>query len=124
MNGDPSLLPPGPMLLRASLLALIAAVAWGCASARDAYVDGMLKLAQARYAKEVRRAAHHSGERRSRVRTAAADITDLATHQVERDRPSRRRPPTARVIATINTQERILRRALQPEEREHELQGL
>ena len=29
------------MLLRASLLALIAAVAWGCASARDAYVDGM-----------------------------------------------------------------------------------
>eukprot|EP00965_Chrysotila_dentata_P058894 1954738-Pleurochrysis_carterae.AAC.1 len=60
---------------------------YGC----DAYVDGMLKLAQARYAKEVRRATHHSGERRSRVRTAAVDITDLSTHQVERDRPSKRR---------------------------------
>eukprot|EP00965_Chrysotila_dentata_P173392 5724278-Pleurochrysis_carterae.AAC.1 len=72
----------------------------------------MLNLAQASYAKEVRRAAHHSGERRSRVRTAAADITDLSTHQVERDRTSKRRPPTARVIATINTQERIVRRAL------------
>eukprot|EP00965_Chrysotila_dentata_P097945 3238655-Pleurochrysis_carterae.AAC.1 len=67
----------------------------------------MLKLAQARYAKEIRRAAHHSGERRFRVRTAAADIVDLSTHQLERDRPSRRRPPTARVIATINSQERI-----------------
>eukprot|EP00965_Chrysotila_dentata_P188254 6172620-Pleurochrysis_carterae.AAC.1 len=64
----------------------------------------MLKLAQARYAREVRRAALHSGERRSRVRTAAADSTDLSTHQIERDRPSRRRPPTARVIATINSQ--------------------
>eukprot|EP00965_Chrysotila_dentata_P254500 6211895-Pleurochrysis_carterae.AAC.2 len=74
----------------------------------------MLKLAQARYAKQVRRAAHHSGERRSRVRTAAADITDMSIHQVERDRPSRRRPPTARVIATTNSQERIVRRVLHP----------
>eukprot|EP00965_Chrysotila_dentata_P178083 5882410-Pleurochrysis_carterae.AAC.1 len=39
---------------------------------------------------------------------------DLSTHQVERDRPSERRPPTARVIATINSQERIVRRTLQP----------
>eukprot|EP00965_Chrysotila_dentata_P074410 2457451-Pleurochrysis_carterae.AAC.2 len=62
----------------------------------DAYVEGMLKPAQARYAEEIRRAAHHSGERRSRVRTAAADITDLSTHQVECDRPPRRRPPTTR----------------------------
>eukprot|EP00965_Chrysotila_dentata_P186583 6160784-Pleurochrysis_carterae.AAC.1 len=68
----------------------------------------MLKLAQSRYAKEIRRAAHHSGERRSCVRTAAADIADSSTHQVERDRPSRGRPPTARVIATINSQERIV----------------
>eukprot|EP00965_Chrysotila_dentata_P034004 1132434-Pleurochrysis_carterae.AAC.1 len=57
---------------------------YGC----DAYVEGMLMLAQVRYAKEIRRAAHHSGERRSCVRTAAADITNLSTHQVERDRPS------------------------------------
>eukprot|EP00965_Chrysotila_dentata_P079402 2617713-Pleurochrysis_carterae.AAC.1 len=83
----------------------------------------MLKLAQARYAKEVRRTAHQSGERRSRVRTAAADITDLSTHQVERDRPSKGRPPTARVIATINSQERILRRALQPEDQDLEPYG-
>eukprot|EP00965_Chrysotila_dentata_P023079 765099-Pleurochrysis_carterae.AAC.1 len=34
---------------------------YGC----DAYVEGMLKLAQARYAKEIRLAAHHSGEGRS-----------------------------------------------------------
>eukprot|EP00965_Chrysotila_dentata_P260594 6213961-Pleurochrysis_carterae.AAC.2 len=64
----------------------------------------MLQLARAGYAKEVRRAAHHSGERRFRVRTAAADITSFSIHQVERDRPSKRRPPTARVIVTINSQ--------------------
>eukprot|EP00965_Chrysotila_dentata_P249346 6208858-Pleurochrysis_carterae.AAC.1 len=53
----------------------------------DANVEGMLKLAQAFYAKELRRAVHHSGESRSRVRTAVADFTDLPNHQVEHDRP-------------------------------------
>eukprot|EP00965_Chrysotila_dentata_P097623 3226693-Pleurochrysis_carterae.AAC.1 len=84
----------------------------------------MLKLAQARYAKEIRRATHQSGDRRSRVRTAAADIVDLSTHQVEHERPSRRRPPTARVIATINSQKRILRRALHPDDSDFKLLGL
>eukprot|EP00965_Chrysotila_dentata_P074200 2450774-Pleurochrysis_carterae.AAC.1 len=81
----------------------------------------MLELAQARYAKETFRATHHSGERRSRVRTAEADIIDLSTPQVEQDRPSRRRPPTARVIATINSQGRIVRRALHPDDSDSKL---
>eukprot|EP00965_Chrysotila_dentata_P069979 2311575-Pleurochrysis_carterae.AAC.1 len=83
----------------------------------------MLKLAQARYAKEIRRAAHPSGERRSRVRTAAADIADLSTHQVERDRSSPR-PPTTRVIATINSQECIVRRVLHPDDSDFKFPGL
>eukprot|EP00965_Chrysotila_dentata_P137113 4535083-Pleurochrysis_carterae.AAC.3 len=82
----------------------------------NAYVDCMLKVAQAPYAKEVRRAAHHSDKRRSRVRTAAADISNLSTHQVEHDRPSKRRQPTASVIATVNSQEVNIRRALHPED--------
>eukprot|EP00965_Chrysotila_dentata_P014052 465924-Pleurochrysis_carterae.AAC.1 len=74
------------------------------------YVDGMLNLAQARDAKEMRRAVHHFGEHRSRVNTAEADISDLSLyHQVEHDRPSKRQPPTARVIATVNSRERIKR---------------
>eukprot|EP00965_Chrysotila_dentata_P060195 1995861-Pleurochrysis_carterae.AAC.2 len=84
----------------------------------------MLKLAQARYAKEICRAAHQSGERCSRVPTAAADIADLSTRQVERDRPSRRRPPMARVIATINSQKRIVRRALHSDDSYFKLLGL
>eukprot|EP00965_Chrysotila_dentata_P190768 6174085-Pleurochrysis_carterae.AAC.1 len=64
---------------------------------------------EGRYGKDMRRAANHSGERRSRVtRTAAADdINVLSSHQVERDRPLKRRPLTARVVATIKGQERI-----------------
>eukprot|EP00965_Chrysotila_dentata_P252614 6210785-Pleurochrysis_carterae.AAC.6 len=68
------------------------------------------------FAKEVRRAAHHSGERRFRVRTAASKISDLSSHKVRRDRLSKHRPLTASVIATVNSQEHIVRRALHPDE--------
>eukprot|EP00965_Chrysotila_dentata_P215734 6188958-Pleurochrysis_carterae.AAC.1 len=81
-------------------------------------------MAQARFAKKVRRAAHHSGERRSRIRNAAADISSLSTHQVERDRPSKRRPPTARVIATVSSQDCLVPSALHPEYRDFEVLGL
>eukprot|EP00965_Chrysotila_dentata_P058608 1944625-Pleurochrysis_carterae.AAC.1 len=76
----------------------------------------MLKLAKVRLAKEVSCAAHYFAECRSRVRTDAAEVSNLFSHQIERDRPSKRRPPTARVIATVKSQERILRRALHPED--------
>eukprot|EP00965_Chrysotila_dentata_P208966 6185005-Pleurochrysis_carterae.AAC.1 len=76
-------------------------------------------MAQVRHAKEVRRAAHHCGERRSRVQAAAANI--LSSHQVKRGYPLKRRVQTARVIATVNSQARIVRRALHPEDRDFEL---
>eukprot|EP00965_Chrysotila_dentata_P146590 4840278-Pleurochrysis_carterae.AAC.1 len=67
-------------------------------------------MAKARYLGAVEEAAKRSGARRSRVKTSASAIQDLSTHVVEMDRPSRRRPPTRRVIAAISTQERHARR--------------
>eukprot|EP00965_Chrysotila_dentata_P104051 3436152-Pleurochrysis_carterae.AAC.4 len=46
---------------------------------------------------------------------------NLSSHQVERDRPSKRRPPTTSVIVTVNSKKRIVRRALHPENRHLEL---
>eukprot|EP00965_Chrysotila_dentata_P232134 6198787-Pleurochrysis_carterae.AAC.1 len=62
-------------------------------------------------------AAHYSDGCRFQVCTSAADIFKLFSHQVERDRPSKRWPPTARVIATVNSQERLGRRDTHPEDR-------
>eukprot|EP00965_Chrysotila_dentata_P100242 3311871-Pleurochrysis_carterae.AAC.1 len=45
----------------------------------------------------------------------------LSSHQVERDRHSKRRPPTTRVIATVNSKTHSVRRALYPENRHLEL---
>eukprot|EP00965_Chrysotila_dentata_P248092 6208143-Pleurochrysis_carterae.AAC.2 len=70
-------------------------------------------MGQARYASQLRRAASHSRERPSRERTAAADISDLFSHQVDRDRPLKGRPPILHVIAIVNSQERAVPHALQ-----------
>eukprot|EP00965_Chrysotila_dentata_P134690 4455241-Pleurochrysis_carterae.AAC.1 len=59
-------------------------------------VRGMLDMAKARYLGAVEEAAKRSGARKSRVKTSASAIQDLSTHVVEKDRPSRRRPPTRR----------------------------
>eukprot|EP00965_Chrysotila_dentata_P069755 2304647-Pleurochrysis_carterae.AAC.1 len=76
----------------------------------DSVVRGMLDMAEVRYLGAVEEAAKRSGARRSCVKTSASAIQDLSTHVVEKDRPSRRRPPTRRVIAAISTQERHARR--------------
>eukprot|EP00965_Chrysotila_dentata_P100177 3308959-Pleurochrysis_carterae.AAC.1 len=67
-------------------------------------------MAKARYLGAAEEAAKRSGARKSRVKTSAPAIQDLSTHVVEKDRPSRRRPPTRGVIAAISTQERHARR--------------
>eukprot|EP00965_Chrysotila_dentata_P018225 606254-Pleurochrysis_carterae.AAC.1 len=67
-------------------------------------------MAKARYLGAVEEAAKRSGARKSRVKTSASAIHDLSTHVVEKDRPSRQRPSTRRVIAAISTQERHARR--------------
>eukprot|EP00965_Chrysotila_dentata_P132461 4380192-Pleurochrysis_carterae.AAC.1 len=67
-------------------------------------------MAKARYFGAVEEAAERSGARRYRIKTSVSAIQDLSPHVVEKDRPSRRRPPTRRVIAAISTQERHARR--------------
>eukprot|EP00965_Chrysotila_dentata_P151410 5004422-Pleurochrysis_carterae.AAC.1 len=67
-------------------------------------------MAKARFLGAVEEAAKRSGAQKSRVKTSANAIQDLSTHVVEKDRPSRRRPPTRRVIVAISTQERHARR--------------
>eukprot|EP00965_Chrysotila_dentata_P153089 5059072-Pleurochrysis_carterae.AAC.1 len=82
------------------------AMARGC----DSVVRGMLDMAKARYYGAIEGAKKESGAKRSKVKTNASAIQDVLTHVVEKDRPSRRRPPMQRVIAAILTEERHARR--------------
>eukprot|EP00965_Chrysotila_dentata_P256427 6212535-Pleurochrysis_carterae.AAC.2 len=67
----------------------------------DSVVRGMIDTAKSRYYGALEEAKKRSGAKRSRVKTSASAVQDLSTHVVEKDRPSRRRPPTQRVIAAI-----------------------